>query len=468
MRRVFILVSLLVSFAVSLPAMAARGLQLKVETKRYALVIGNDHYHSLTHLEKAANDAKAMGASLTRIGFQTRVLLDANRRQMNSAINHFVENIAGGGEGVLFFAGHGVQINNQNFLLPVDIDNPRNEIDVADQALSLQTLQDKIAQVHAKFTLLIVDACRDNPLPKKAGRSLGGTRGMAQASSAEGQMVIFSAGANQQALDKLHAEDTNPNGVFTREFLPWLSKPGVNVRQVALEVRRAVYAKAKSVNHSQFPAVYDQVLGDFYFVPGAKEPVPINPAPAQAIPAIPAIPAKAATQTSATPTMPKQVTPDPEQKAVNPIRPTIAVAGLVLPSSHSFWGRETSDSYAPRVNAALQQGASEVLNMKVHRLELKQTEFKAWWHEAEHRPHSQALCAASPAPDALLSAYAGTPSGYSTVESAFWPELKLRLFICKNQRTFHQHKTLAPQNSDKWPFSTELTSEIERFVRIDR
>jgi hypothetical protein len=207
MRRLFVFITLLAVFALSLPVQAARGLQRQEIDQRFALVIGNNDYRSLSKLEKAVNDARAMGKSLTKIGYQTSVLVDADRRQMNTAINRFVENIAGGGEGILFFAGHGVQINNQNYLLPVDIENPRSEVDVADQGVNLQHLQDKIAQVRAQFTLLVIDACRDNPLPKKAGRSLGASRGMAQASSAEGQMVIFSAGANQQALDKLDSDD---------------------------------------------------------------------------------------------------------------------------------------------------------------------------------------------------------------------------------------------------------------------
>jgi hypothetical protein len=254
-------------------AQAARTLQVTGDdSQRYALAIGNDAYSQIDRLEKAANDARAMGRALEKAGFQTTVLTNASRIQMNQAINQFVDNIAGGGQGVFFFAGHGVQINNQNFLLPIETLSPRREADLADQGVSLQAIQDKVAEAKAKFTLLVIDACRNNPLPKKAGRSLGGARGLAQASSAEGQMVVFSAGANQQALDKLYDGDRDPNGVFTREFLPWVGKPGVSIRQAVQEVRGAVYARAKSVNHDQFPAVYDQVLGDFYFVPDAAGP----------------------------------------------------------------------------------------------------------------------------------------------------------------------------------------------------
>jgi formylglycine-generating enzyme required for sulfatase activity len=275
--------------------------------QRFALAIGINDYREVGRLEKAVNDSRAVGHALEQAGFRVVVLTNARRAEMNRAINQFVLNLSGGGQGVFFFAGHGVQINNHNYLLPVDVQAPQVEVDVADQAISLQGIQDKLAEVRARFALLVVDACRDNPLPRKAGRTLGGTRGLAQASSAEGQMVVFSAGANQQALDKLSPQDANPNGVFTREFLPWIGKPGVSVRDAVLQVRSAVRARARSVNHEQFPAVYDQVDGNFYFLPGgggalaavpsASLPAPapaLQPAPSPAPDAVAVDPAEAA------------------------------------------------------------------------------------------------------------------------------------------------------------------------------
>jgi murein DD-endopeptidase MepM/ murein hydrolase activator NlpD len=248
--------------------------------KRVALVIGNNAYQSVSKLEKATNDARAVGRALEAAGFQIRSVIDGNRTQMNQAINQFVEDVGGGGIGVFFFAGHGVQVNNQNFLIPIDLPTVAREADIADHGISLQNLQDKIADARAKFSLLVVDACRDNPLPKKAGRSIGATRGLTQASSAEGQMVVFSAGANQQALDSLAPSDTNPNGVFTREFLPWVTKPGVTIRDAVLSVRSAVRAKARTVDHDQFPAIYDQAEGNFYFIFQGPANVTVQGAPA--------------------------------------------------------------------------------------------------------------------------------------------------------------------------------------------
>jgi hypothetical protein len=106
--------------------------------------------------------------------------------------------------------------------------------------------------------------------------------------------------------------------------------------------------------------------------------------------------------------------------------------------------------------------------METHGLDLGQTAFDAWWHEPGQRPRSRELCAADDAPRALLSARVETPTTFSSVESAYWPVLTLRLFVCANQRLYRQQKTLAPQNEDTWPFATELNGEIERFLRTYR
>lgn len=242
--------------------------------RRVALVIGNNDYQNVVKLEKAVNDANAVADELKKVGFEVQVFNNIGQKKMNQAINDFVQRVSGGGVGVFFFAGHGLQINNQNFLVPVDMDTPREPADVADQAVSVPVLQDKLADAKAKYTLLVLDACRNNPLPKKAGRSIGATRGLAMTNSPSGQTVLYSAGANQEALDSLGSNDTHPNGLFTREFLPTISQPGVSATEALKKTRSMVVQKAKSVGHEQQPAIYDQTDGDFYFVP-ATSPAPV-------------------------------------------------------------------------------------------------------------------------------------------------------------------------------------------------
>ena len=104
--------------------------------RRVALVIGNNDYQNLPKLEKAVNDANSVAAELKKVGFEVSSFNNITQKKMNQAVNDFVQKIAGGGVGVFFYAGHGVQIDSQNFLIPVDMDSPRSDSDVADQAIS--------------------------------------------------------------------------------------------------------------------------------------------------------------------------------------------------------------------------------------------------------------------------------------------------------------------------------------------
>ena len=88
---------------------------------------------------------------------------------------------------------------------------------------------------------------------------------MAPTTAATGQMIIFSAGSGQQALDKLGQNDTEKNGLFTRVFIKEMIKPGISVDRVLRNVRNEVVNLAKSVGHEQTPALYDQAIGEFYF-----------------------------------------------------------------------------------------------------------------------------------------------------------------------------------------------------------
>jgi hypothetical protein len=232
--------------------------------KRKALVIGNDQYRHVTRLDNARADARAMSQSLQTLGFNVTLALDQTERGLKETLRNFKSSVEGGDEVVVFYAGHGVQIGTTNYLLPVDIAG-QNEDQVRDEAIQMQRILDDMQERRTGFLLMIVDACRDNPF-KVAGRTLGG-RGLAPTTAATGQMVIFSAGTGQQALDKLGADDKEPNGLFTRLFLREMERPGVSVDRVLRTVRTEVARLARSVGHEQTPALYDQSLGDFFFKP---------------------------------------------------------------------------------------------------------------------------------------------------------------------------------------------------------
>ena len=195
-------------------------------------------------------------------------LSNVGRREMNDAINNFKDRIADGGVGIFFFAGHGVQVDGTNFLLPIDVDANRTE-DLETEAINVPAMMEKIAKSKARFNLMVLDACRDNPFPKKAGRSIGGGRGMAMQDAPKGLMVLYSAGASQQALDKLSPGDNDPNGLFTREFIKQMRDPNLRVDELLRKVRKSVAEKAEAVRHEQNPALYEQTTGDFYLYPAS-------------------------------------------------------------------------------------------------------------------------------------------------------------------------------------------------------
>lgn len=232
--------------------------------KRKALVIGNDLYRNVPRLDNARSDARAMGDSLRSLGFKVTMAADLTERGMKETLRNFKAAVEGGDEVVVFYAGHGVQLGSANYLLPVDIAG-QSEEQVRDEAIQMQRILDDMQERRTGFMLMIVDACRDNPF-KVAGRSIGG-RGLAPTSAATGQMVIFSAGAGQQALDRLGPNDKEPNGLFTRLFLREMSKPGVPVDRVLRSVRSEVARLARTIGHEQTPALYDQSLGDFFLKP---------------------------------------------------------------------------------------------------------------------------------------------------------------------------------------------------------
>src|SRR5262249_7800532 len=153
---------------------------------------------------------------LKEAGYDVRLERDLHLRQMKDVLRDFRSRIEVGDEVVFFFAGHGVQISGANYLLPVDV-RAKSEDQVRDDGLVLGDELAEIAQRKPGLTLAIIDACRDNPFPKK-GRAIG-DRGLTGVAGATGQMVIYSAGEGQQALDRLDERDKSRNGVFTRVFL---------------------------------------------------------------------------------------------------------------------------------------------------------------------------------------------------------------------------------------------------------
>ena len=241
--------------------------------KRVALVIGNNAYSEVAPLQKAVADAESVAAKMEAAGYQTILETDAGRRDTNLAISRFTELLEPGDTAFIFYAGHGVQIDGENYLLPTDIAAPSgvSEGFVTSESIPLSNLLERVRRTGARTTLAILDACRDNPFAATTGRSVGGTRGLARIAAPEGTFVMFSAGAGQQALDRLSDTDANRNSVFTRALLPKLEQEGLELRDMIFELREEVRDLARTQNHQQFPAYYDELSGDFFILPATAK-----------------------------------------------------------------------------------------------------------------------------------------------------------------------------------------------------
>lgn len=266
------------------------GLAEPAAAKRVALVIGNDAYRDVAKLEKAVNDADAMAATLSEIGFEVIRATNVTRREMNRQLQTFASKLDPGDEALFFYAGHGVEIGGRNFLLPVDVPaaNPGQENFIISESVAVDRILDHIRSRNARISILMLDACRDNPFAQADSRGVGGTRGLARSIAPKGTFIMYSAGVGQLALDRLNRDDPHPNSVFTRSILPLIKRPGLSLVQMARQVRRDVEKLAATVSHVQRPAYYDEVTGDFYFNAGRKDPVQTAEAARSAAPADPA------------------------------------------------------------------------------------------------------------------------------------------------------------------------------------
>ena len=264
--------------------------------KRVAFVVGIDAYDNLPageQLQKAVNDARALGSAMKDLGYQVIEAKNADRRGFNESWQQFLSAIEPGDEVAFFFAGHGIEIAGQNYLLPRDVPKPESgeAALVKNESLSVTQLLADLEEEEPRVSLVILDACRDNPFAAEGTRSVGGTRGLARVEAPEGSFVMYSAGTGQAALDRLSDNDENSNSVFTRSLVPLIKTPGLPLQEVALRVREQVVALANSVGHKQTPAYYDQVIGRFCPAGcegGAQEAVAPVPRPAPQVAVAPA------------------------------------------------------------------------------------------------------------------------------------------------------------------------------------
>jgi TPR repeat protein len=218
---------------------------------KLALLIANSNYSQFGGLARTESDAKSLSNVLDSMGFQVFLLKNASREQMLDALKSF-ENKVRGTEALAFFhyGGHGVQVDGKNYLIPADAEIP-DERRVATRAVDLDEVIASIEMAKPKASVLVVDACRHNPLPASPTRAA--TRGLAVVGrKPKNSVIIFAAEAGNEALD----------GLFTPIFAKNLQQHGdKSLNQIMQKVRAEVFERS---NGAQTPGEYNQLFDDVY------------------------------------------------------------------------------------------------------------------------------------------------------------------------------------------------------------
>jgi hypothetical protein len=266
--------------------LAAAGALPAAAQERVALVIGNGGYLHATALPNPANDARVMANALREIGFDVSEGADLNRTEMERLMRDFLRKTSDAKVALLYYAGHGMQIDGRNYLVPIDarLENPS---DLNFETVDLDRLLDSLNDTR-RASIVVLDACRDNPLARSFATKLGAARSgavgtglAAYANPGTGTLIAFATAPGKVALDGQGA-----NSPFTLGLIKHLRTPGLEVRQLLTRVRRDV---AEATGNRQIPWDNSSLLGDVYLAGRSGEAA--NPSPPADPPKTAALPA---------------------------------------------------------------------------------------------------------------------------------------------------------------------------------
>jgi uncharacterized caspase-like protein len=231
---------------------------------RVALVIGQSAYKAVMPLPNPANDARAMAAMLTDAGFEVQSATDLSQNELRAKLGAFAATVAAKGPdttSLVFYAGHGVQVDGENYLMPVDID-PKREIDVTLQAVRLNDILNTLNALPSKSRIILLDACRNNPFPAISKAP----RGLAHVDvkfGAPGTMLSFSTAPGAEAED-----GSGANSPYTAALLKAGREPGIPIEDAFKRVRLAVNLATEG---RQTPWESSSLVSDFRFFGAGAE-----------------------------------------------------------------------------------------------------------------------------------------------------------------------------------------------------
>ena len=222
---------------------------------RVALVVGNGAYRSAP-LVNPAGDARAVAERLRQAGFAVTLVLDVGRRELHEVIRRFGDSLLRDSRtvGVFYYAGHGVQLNWRNFMLPVDV-RIRNHADIAGQGVDLGLLLEALGRARNALNLVILDACRNNPFGSDFRVD---DRGLSQLDAPPGTLLAYATAPGNTADD-----GEGEHGLYTGRLLHEMAVPGAAVEDVFKRVRLAVRRASQG---AQIPWESTSLEGDFSFL----------------------------------------------------------------------------------------------------------------------------------------------------------------------------------------------------------
>jgi tetratricopeptide (TPR) repeat protein len=233
---------------------------IAVAERRIALVIGNSGYAAVAKLPNPQRDAEAVAEALRQAGFQDVMLgTDLTRAEIIQALNDFADRTTKADWAVVYFAGHGIELDGVNYIIPVDA-KLKSDRDVQDEAVSLDRLASSVEGAK-KLKLVILDACRNNPFVTDmrltvASRAIH--RGLARVEPSGGTLIAYAAKGGEEAVD---GEET-ANSPFAAALVTRLATPGLEVGKLFRLVRDDVLA---ATGHKQEPFVYGSLPGEVFF-----------------------------------------------------------------------------------------------------------------------------------------------------------------------------------------------------------
>lgn len=229
--------------------------------RRVALVIGNSAYTGIAPLKNPAHDAALMTSTLQQLGFEVTTLVDADQRTMKQAMLDFGRTLRAGTDASLFYyAGHGVQANGENYLIPTDAEvKDEGELDL--QAIKVNDFLRVLEASPSKVNIVVLDACRNNPF---AGSVRAATRGLAMVDAPRGTYIAYSTSPNAVA------EDGDEGSPYTLALADAMMVAGERLEDTFKRARRSVLA---ATGDQQVPWETSSITGDFFFRPAAEAAV---------------------------------------------------------------------------------------------------------------------------------------------------------------------------------------------------